>query len=71
LPTQVIKELTRCYTSIEERTANSRYFREVLFVPQTARQLLTPNVSQMGSGTELLIVTLFNNSHNERSKYHG
>jgi hypothetical protein len=70
LPTQIIEELTRRYTSIEERTANSRNFRDVLFVPQTARRLLKPNASQRGRETELFLVALFNNSHNERSKYH-
>ena len=44
-------DMTGHVTSIEERAANSRNFRDVLFVPQTARQPMTPNASQMGRET--------------------
>jgi hypothetical protein len=62
--------MTGHVAGIEERTANNCNFRGMLFVPQTARRPLTPNVSQMGRETVLFILTLFDNSHNERSRYH-
>jgi hypothetical protein len=62
--------MTGHVADIEERTANSRNFRGMLFVPQTVRPPLTPNVSQMGRETVLFILTLFDNSHDERSKHY-
>ena len=59
--------MTGHVAGIEERTANCRNFRDVFFVQQTARQPLTPTVSQMGRETVLFNLTLFNNSHNEGS----
>ena len=62
--------MTGHVAGIEEMRANSPNFRGMLFKPQTARRPLSPNVSRMGRKTMLFLLTLFDNSYNERSQHY-